>query len=185
MCKWNKCLMIVWWCVLTQPHTAVLQQITQMIKHGFLILTTDSTEITQESTAARHHFGKSDFLIERSHKLTEKYHKQHKHVSITLNYSSEMRVCVFTSIQESINQTDHLFNYITTNDSLEPDLYCSICQHLWFSSSQHIHHHLHHGLVHPQNPHQVWMLIEDFVIHDVTETDWRSHITLTVQLKHI
>lgn len=37
--------MLVGSSLLTQANTAVLQQITQMVKHGFLVLTADSTEV--------------------------------------------------------------------------------------------------------------------------------------------
>lgn len=49
-------------CVFTQPHTAVLQEVAQVFKHGFLILTADSTEVTEETAATGHHFGESNLL---------------------------------------------------------------------------------------------------------------------------
>lgn len=47
---------------LTQSNAAVLQQVAQVVKHGFLVLTADTTEVAQESTAAGHHFWESNFL---------------------------------------------------------------------------------------------------------------------------
>lgn len=44
----------------TQAHTAVLQQVTQMLKHGLLILPANSTEIAKEATAASNHFGEGN-----------------------------------------------------------------------------------------------------------------------------
>ncbi len=49
--------------------------------------------------------------------------------------------------------------------------------HLGLSSTQDVHHHLHDGLVHAERSHQVRMLVEDLVIHDVTAD--RSEVTHT------
>lgn len=46
----------------TQSDAAVFQQVTKMLKHGLLVLTTDATEVAQESTAACHHLRESDVL---------------------------------------------------------------------------------------------------------------------------
>lgn len=51
--------------LLTKTNTAVLQQITQVIKHGFLILSTYTTEVTQKTATVRHHLWKGDFLCEK------------------------------------------------------------------------------------------------------------------------
>lgn len=53
-----------WWTSrgLTQPHTAVLQQIAEVIKHGFLVLSTDAAEVAKKATAVGHHLRKSNFL---------------------------------------------------------------------------------------------------------------------------
>lgn len=40
-------------------------------------------------------------------------------------------------------------------------------QYLRVSSTQNVDHDLHDGLMHPQSPHQVWVLVEDLVVHDV------------------
>lgn len=47
----------------TKSNTAVFQQVTEMVKEGSLIVTTDAAEITQESTAAGYHLGKGNLLI--------------------------------------------------------------------------------------------------------------------------
>lgn len=51
---------------LTQSNAAVLQQVAQVVKHGFLVLTADPTEVAQEATAAGHHFWEGDFLQEEN-----------------------------------------------------------------------------------------------------------------------
>lgn len=51
-----------YWNKLTQTNTTVFKQIAKMVKHGSLILSADSTEVAQESTAVGHHFGEADFL---------------------------------------------------------------------------------------------------------------------------
>lgn len=48
--------------VLTQPDTAVLQQVAQVVKHGFLVLPANTTEVAQETTTAGHHLGEGDLL---------------------------------------------------------------------------------------------------------------------------
>lgn len=48
--------------VLTKPHAAVLQQVAEVIEHGFLVLTADPAEVAQEATAAGHHLGEGNFL---------------------------------------------------------------------------------------------------------------------------
>lgn len=40
--------------------------------------------------------------------------------------------------------------------------------YLGFSGAQDINHHLHDGLVHTQCPHQVRVLVEHFIFHDIT-----------------
>lgn len=47
---------------LTQTDAAVLQQVTQVVKHGALVLSADAAEVTQETTAVGHHLWKSDLL---------------------------------------------------------------------------------------------------------------------------
>lgn len=46
----------------TQSNTAVLQQVTEMLEHGLLVLTTNAAEVAQEPTTACHHLRKSDLL---------------------------------------------------------------------------------------------------------------------------
>lgn len=52
-----------------------------------------------------------------------------------------------------------------------------IHSYLGFSGAQNINHHLHDSFVHTQCPHQIWVLIEHFVFHDVTakETELVPH----------
>lgn len=50
---------------LTQANATVLKQVRKMVEHGALVLTTDTTEITQEAAAVRHHLGESNLLLER------------------------------------------------------------------------------------------------------------------------
>ena len=50
--------------VLTQPDTAVLQKVAEVVEHGFLVLTADSAKVAQEATAAGHHLGEGNFLVE-------------------------------------------------------------------------------------------------------------------------
>lgn len=46
----------------TQAHAAVLQQVTQVVEHGFLVLTADAAEVAQEATAAGHHLREGNLL---------------------------------------------------------------------------------------------------------------------------
>jgi len=56
----------------TKSYIAVVQQVAEMIKHGFLVMATDSTEITQETTAVCNHLREHDFLNEaRESELSE------------------------------------------------------------------------------------------------------------------
>lgn len=56
----------------TKSNIAVVQQVAEMIKHGFLVMATDSTEITQETTAVCNHLREHDFLNEaRESELSE------------------------------------------------------------------------------------------------------------------
>ena len=48
----------------TQPDTAILQKVAEVVKHGFLVLTADSAKVAQEATAACNHLGESNFLVE-------------------------------------------------------------------------------------------------------------------------
>lgn len=47
---------------ITEANAAVLQQVAEVVKHGFLVLTADSTEVTEKSTTVGHHFRKGDLL---------------------------------------------------------------------------------------------------------------------------
>lgn len=58
----------------TQPHAAVLQQVAQVVEHGFLVLAANATEVAQEATAAGHHLGEGDLL------WTQKWKHKHKDV---------------------------------------------------------------------------------------------------------
>lgn len=51
-------------------------------------------------------------------------------------------------------------------------------KYLRFSSPEYIHHHLHDSLVHSQYSHQVGMLVEHFIVHDVTEEQNKSVVYL-------
>lgn len=44
--------------ILTQQHATVFQQVAEMFKHGALVLTTGTTEVTEESTAHHHHLSR-------------------------------------------------------------------------------------------------------------------------------
>lgn len=46
----------------TKADTAVLQQVTQVVKHGFLVLAANTTEVAQEATAAGHHLWEGNLL---------------------------------------------------------------------------------------------------------------------------
>src|SRR4029434_2352251 len=46
----------------TQPNTAVLQQVAEMVKHSLLVLPADSTEVAEKTAAAGHHLWESDLL---------------------------------------------------------------------------------------------------------------------------
>lgn len=48
--------------MLTEADAAVLQQVTQVVKHGFLVLTANATEVAQEAAAAGHHLWKGNLL---------------------------------------------------------------------------------------------------------------------------
>lgn len=46
-----------------------------MVKHGFLVLTADSTEVAEKPTTVGHHFRKGDFLQTHRHNLQGCYTK--------------------------------------------------------------------------------------------------------------
>lgn len=48
--------------ILTQSDAAVLQQVAQVVKHGFLVLPANTAEIAQEATTASYHLGEGDLL---------------------------------------------------------------------------------------------------------------------------
>ena len=48
-------------------------------------------------------------------------------------------------------------------------------------SSQHVDHDLHDGLVHAQHPHQVGVLVENLVVHDVTAGKGQRRMPLSTQ----
>lgn len=50
---------------LTQANATVLQQVVQVVKHGALILSADSAEVTQETTAVGHHLREPDLLKDK------------------------------------------------------------------------------------------------------------------------
>lgn len=56
---------------LTEAHAAVLQEVAEVIEHGLLVLTADSTEVAQEPAAVRHHLWKGDFLKAEGHSFSE------------------------------------------------------------------------------------------------------------------
>lgn len=64
--------------MLTEADAAVLQQVTQVVKHGFLVLTANATEVAQKATAAGHHLWKGNLL--RTHTNT---HVNQQHYSTT------------------------------------------------------------------------------------------------------
>lgn len=45
--------------------------------------------------------------------------------------------------------------------------------YLGLPTAQDVHHDLHHRLVHPQRPHEVRVLVEHFIIHDVPAKEHR------------
>lgn len=47
---------------ITKADAAVLQQVAKVVKHWPLVLTTDTTEITEKPAAVCHHSGESDLL---------------------------------------------------------------------------------------------------------------------------
>lgn len=61
---------------LTQTDAAVLQQVTEVVKHGALVLSANATEVTQESTAVGHHLGKSDLLQKEKQQCDTSAEKQ-------------------------------------------------------------------------------------------------------------
>lgn len=46
----------------TEAHAAVLQQVTKVVEHGFLVLATDPAKVAQEAAAAGHHLREGDLL---------------------------------------------------------------------------------------------------------------------------
>lgn len=52
---------------LTQTDATVLQQVTEVVKHGALVLSANAAEVTQETTAVGHHLRKSDLLEKEEH----------------------------------------------------------------------------------------------------------------------
>lgn len=59
---------------LTQADAAVLQQVAQMVKHRTLVLSADTAEVTQETTAAGHHLGESNLLGKKKNKHFSQMH---------------------------------------------------------------------------------------------------------------
>lgn len=47
---------------ITKANATVLEKVAEMVKHGTLILTTDATEVAEETAAVCHHPRKSDLL---------------------------------------------------------------------------------------------------------------------------
>lgn len=47
----------------------------------------------------------------------------------------------------------------------------SIFFYLGLPASKDIHHDLHHGLMHPECPHEIRVLVEHFIIHDIPRKD--------------
>lgn len=78
------------WKALTESHAAVLQQVAEMIEHGLLILTADSTEVAQEPAAVGHHLWKRDFLKTEGHSFSENWNDWF------LKLNSETITLVFT-----------------------------------------------------------------------------------------
>lgn len=60
----------------TQADAAVLQQVAQVVEHRALILTADSTEITQETTAVGHHAWETD-LLQKTSNILKNYYGMH------------------------------------------------------------------------------------------------------------
>lgn len=54
---------------LTQADAAVLQQVAEMIEHGALVLSADSTEVAQKTAAVGDHLRKSNLLEGQSQKM--------------------------------------------------------------------------------------------------------------------
>lgn len=52
----------------TEADAAVLQQVTQVVEHGFLVLTANAAEVAQEATAAGHHLWEGDLLQRHAEK---------------------------------------------------------------------------------------------------------------------
>lgn len=50
----------------TKSNAGVFQQVAEMIKQGSLIVTADTTKVTQESTAAGYHLWKGNFLSKQN-----------------------------------------------------------------------------------------------------------------------
>lgn len=46
----------------TQADAAVLQQVTEVVEHGLLVLTANTTEVAQEAAAAGHHLWEGNLL---------------------------------------------------------------------------------------------------------------------------
>lgn len=47
----------------TKANATILQEVAEMIKHGSLVLATDTAEIAEESATVCDHSGKSNFLF--------------------------------------------------------------------------------------------------------------------------
>lgn len=56
--------------ILTQSDAAVLQQVAQVVKHGFLVLPANTAEIAQEATTASYHLGEGDLLWKKKSRLS-------------------------------------------------------------------------------------------------------------------
>lgn len=52
----------------------------------------------------------------------------------------------------------------------------SLQHYLGFLRTQHVHHHLHHCLVHAEDSHEVWVLVEHLVVHYVSRVRIRERL---------
>lgn len=71
---WKLVLMLQNRRVPTQTDATILQQVTQVVEHGALVLSADPAEITQEPAAVGHHAGEPNLLQTTNHQHHRTHH---------------------------------------------------------------------------------------------------------------
>lgn len=75
-----------------------------MVKHGALVLSADTTEVTQETTAVGHHLGESNLLKRKCKKISSVY----------------CRLCVYSNAAHSNNEVIKVSSQLPLSLLLRP-----------------------------------------------------------------